>query len=156
MSSLPLWPDFKFCQTRIYDFSANFEAEKHTFTGTASEKSETKTFNIFDAAHVDFIPRDILTEFPNLNGLMITQSNLPTVKESLFKDELKNIEFLWLVSSGIKVIEPKAFQHFRKLQWVAMVENNLQTLPDRIFQNNPDLIFINLEENQLFRTSLTV
>jgi Leucine-rich repeat (LRR) protein len=144
-----LWPSFQFCWINEVDFSANFEAEKHTFTGTPSQKSETKNFEISRAAQIDFIPRDILAGFPNLNGIGMEYCNLSTVKEGLFKEELQNIEYLWLAFNQIEVIEPKAFQYLVKLQWVSLYGNKIQALPDRIFQNNPDLIYIDLERNKI-------
>jgi Leucine-rich repeat (LRR) protein len=144
-----LWPNFQFCYTSDVDFSAKFEAEKHTFTGTPSQKSETTTVWIQNSAKVDFIPLDILTEFPNLNGLCVDYWSLRTLKEGLLKQELKVIEYLWLAYNQIEVIEPKAFEHLTKLKWINLRNNKLRALPDRIFQNNPDLIYIDFDRNQI-------
>jgi hypothetical protein len=63
------WPAHRFCFTFSVDYSAKFEAEKHSFSGSPSQKSEAKTFYIRESPQVDFIPSDILSEFPNLNGI---------------------------------------------------------------------------------------
>jgi hypothetical protein len=144
-----LWPFHEYCYTSDEDYSAKFEAEKHTFTGTPSQKSEVKAFRMYYSPKVDFIPLDILTEFPNLNGMTIDECKLPTVKVGLFKQELQNIEFLMLIRSNVEVIEPKAFQYLIKLQWIRLWQNKLQTIPDQLFQNNPDLIYLDLEENKI-------
>jgi hypothetical protein len=144
-----LWPSFQFCHILRSDFSAKFEAEKHTFTGTPSQKSDTKVVKIHWTDQVDFIPLDIVTEFPNLNGIAIEYANLSTVKEGFFKPELQVIEYLWLAFNQIEVIEPKALQYLTKLQWVSLYGNRIQALPNRIFQNSPDLIYLDLEDNQL-------
>jgi Leucine-rich repeat (LRR) protein len=144
-----LWPSHDLCGTNEVDYSAKFEAAKHTFTGTPSQKSEVKTFRIYDSTQVDFIPLELATEFPNLNGVKFSYCNLPTVKEGFFKQELQNIEFLDLAVNEIKVIEPKAFQYLIKLKYINLFSNNLQTLPDQLFQNSPDLIYIDLLQNQI-------
>jgi hypothetical protein len=43
---LPFWPSNKYCEVHEIDFSAKFEKEEHSFTGSASEKSAVKTFEI--------------------------------------------------------------------------------------------------------------
>jgi hypothetical protein len=143
------WPFHDFCYTSDVDYSANFEAEKHTFTGTPSQKSKVKTFRMYYSPKVDFIPLEIVTEFPNLNGMTIDECNLPTVKEGLFKQELQNIEFLNLGRSKVEVVEPKAFQYLIKLQWIRLWSNKIQTLPSTLFRNNPDLFYIDLGVNKI-------
>jgi hypothetical protein len=144
-----IWPTFTYCVTRSIDYSAKFETEKHSFTGSPSKKSETKTFYIKNSDKLDFIPLDILTEFPDLNGLIIQDCNLPTVKSGLFKAELNNIEYLFLESNEIEVIEPKAFEHLNKLIWIVLRLNKIQTLSYRFLKNHPDLKYISLEHNQI-------
>jgi hypothetical protein len=141
-----LWPNSISCYTpQNTDFSAYYESEKHSFylTGSSVSKSTINTFYIWDSQKLDFIPLDILTEFPNLNGLLIDGVNLPTLKAGLFKPELQKIEYLYL-SGTIETIEPEAFQYLINLKWIFLYGHNLQTLPYRLFKNNPDLIFIGL------------
>jgi hypothetical protein len=146
-----LWPSLNRCFTSGVDYSAKFENEKHSFslTGTPAQKSEVNTFSISSSTHVDFIPLDILSEFPNLNALMIGSCNLPTLKSGLFKEELQKIQYLWLYRNKIEVIEPEAFKFLTRLNWIRLNGNNLKTLSYRVFQNNPDLIYIDLKNNQI-------
>jgi Leucine-rich repeat (LRR) protein len=88
-------------------------------------------------------------EFSNLNGLDIYECNLPTLKSGLFKEEFQKIEFLKLEWNRIENIEPEAFQYLIKLKWVRLYRNNLKTLPNRLFGNNPALEYIDLERNQI-------
>jgi Leucine-rich repeat (LRR) protein len=145
----PLWPEHRCCNTRHVDLSAEFEAEKHTFSGTPSQKSSAKTFWIHRSPKVDFIPLDIVTEFPKLNGLVINECNLPILKSGLLKSELNRIEFLDLGWNQMEKIEPEAFQYLVKLKWVRLYENKLKVLPNQVFGNSPDLIYIDLERNQI-------
>ncbi len=91
--STTLWPSNKWCWTDSINYSNEFEKEKHSFSGSATEKSDTKTFQIFQSSQVDFIPLDILIEFPNLNGIAFYQCNMPIVKSGLFKLAFQKIEY---------------------------------------------------------------
>jgi hypothetical protein len=148
-SSTILWPKIKHCSVEWIDFSAKFEAEKHSFSGSAAEKSETKNFYIWGSYQIDFIPLEIFTEFPNLNTLDFWTCNLPTVKEGLFKPEFQKLEYLNLGWSRIETIEPNAFQYLVKLKWIRMYDNKIKTLSYRLFKNNPDLIYIGIASNKI-------
>jgi hypothetical protein len=150
-----LWPSFEFCATNKVDYSASFEKEKHSFSITQYswrsyvQKSEIKAFYIGYSTQVDFIPLDILSEFPNLNGLMIEGGNLPIVKSGLFKEELQKVEYLDLNGNKIESIEPEAFKFLTKLKWIRLRYNNLQSLPYSLFKNNPDMIYITFQSNKI-------
>jgi hypothetical protein len=147
--SYPLRPSYKRCSTSQVDYSARFESEKHSFSDSSAQKSDVKAFEIWDSTQVDFIPLDILTEFPNLNGLGLCECNLPTLKSKLFKKELQKIEFLYLGLNKIEVIEAEAFQYLVKLKWIRLTDNKLQSLPYRLFVNNPGLNYINFSSNKI-------
>jgi hypothetical protein len=151
-ASLTLWPNFKSCKTpQNTDFSAKFESEKHSFslTGSSVSKSEINTFYIEGdgSQKLDFIPLDILTEFPNLNGLYITGVNLTTLKSGLFKPDLQRIEYLFL-PGRIESIEPQAFQYLVNLKWIRL-GYNIQAFFYQFFKNNPDLIYIHFGKNKI-------
>jgi hypothetical protein len=144
-----LWPEYNYCSIEWTDFFSKFEAEKHSFSGSASEKVETEAIEIHGSPQVDFIPLDILTELPNLTGIHLWSCNLPTVKSGLFKPDFGKLEYLNLHWCNIETIEPEAFQYLIKLQWVRLCNNKIKSLPDRVFANSPDLIYIDLEENKI-------
>jgi hypothetical protein len=71
-----LWPSHTKCSTtRETDFSYYHQQEKHTIYGTSAQKREAKTFEMSEPPKVYFIPLEILTELPNLNGLIIKGSD---------------------------------------------------------------------------------
>jgi Leucine-rich repeat (LRR) protein len=144
-----LWPTNKQCYTENIDLSAKFENEPHTFSGTPTEKSELKTFQVRYSDPVDFVPLGILTEFPNINGLIFNFCTMPVVKAGLLKPEFKVIEYLYLGENHIDSIERDAFQYLTKLKWIRLYNNNIKTLSYKIFSNNPDLIYIDLENNKI-------
>jgi hypothetical protein len=143
-----LWPESKCCYTNGVDYSAKFETEKHSFYITSSQKSEIQTF-LISLSKLEFIPLDILKEFPKLNGLALSGCNLPTLKARLFKKEFQKIQRLNLWLNKIEVIEPNAFQHLIHLKWINLYGNNLQTLPYQLFGKNPELIYVGLSSNKI-------
>jgi hypothetical protein len=144
-----LWSSKLQCFNFDVDFSAKFETEKHSFPGHAAGKSEVKILEILKSPQVDFIPLDIFMEFPNLSGLGVCDSNLPTVKAGLFKPEFQNLEYLNLYGNKIETIEPNAFQYLIKLWWIRLYDNKIKSLSYRLFKNNPDLKYIDLRENKI-------
>jgi hypothetical protein len=106
-------------------------------------------FWISRSTQLEFIPLDILTEFPNLSGLLIKYCYLPTVKSGLFKPELRKVVYLYLGQNRIEAIEPEAFQHLTELKWISLNGNILQTLSYKLFRNNPHLFYIDLRGNKI-------
>jgi hypothetical protein len=146
-STYPLWPLVHCCfSSRSIDYTEFFKTAKHSVDGDEFDKRETKMFMI-SRATIDFIPLEILTEFPNLNGIYFDRCWQPTVKSGLFTAEFRNIEFLHLGENNINLIEPEAFQHLVKLKWISLQWNDLKTLSHKLFRNNTDLIYINLKGN---------
>ncbi len=144
-----LWPATTKCYTQYIDFSDKFQTENHFFPGCASGKSGISTFQIESASRVDFIPLEIVSEFPKLNGLIIDFCTMPVVKSGLLKSEFKKIKYLDLKKNEIKTIEPTAFQHLTKLIWIRLYNNNIKTLSYKLFSNNPKLRYIDLSGNQI-------
>jgi hypothetical protein len=147
--SATLWPAHEQVYIRNLDLSTKFETEKHSFKLTPAKKFEIKTFQIHESPQLDFIPLGILSEFPNLDGLIILHCNLPTVKSGLFKPDFGIIEYLSLQGNKIEKIEAEAFQYLINLKWLDLYKNSLKTLSHQIFKNNPDLAYIDLNYNQM-------
>jgi hypothetical protein len=149
-ADLPFWPtNTMYCKAANADFSAKFEKERHSFTGSASEKSKTTTFAIGKYQKVDFIPLEIVDVFPNLHAIVIMGCKLRILKAGLFRAELNRIEYLWLDRNDIEVIEPKAFEHLTKLKYIGLDENKIRTLSYKFFENNPRLFYISLGSNEI-------
>ncbi len=144
-----LWPFHTYCSVDSLNLAAELESEKHTFSDPASHKSETKTLEFLGPSKVDFIPLDIFTEFPHLNGLIILYSNLPVLKSGFFKLQFQKLEYLDLQYNKIELIEPKAFEYLNKLKWVGLKGNKLQMISHNIFENNTELIYIDLSRNRI-------
>jgi hypothetical protein len=144
-----LGPTFNHCFLSRVDFSESFRTENHSFTGSASEKSKVTVIWFTHLSKIDFLPKEFPIEFPNLNGLKFVDCNLPVLKNDLFSEDFRGLEYLNFQWSQIESIEPFAFQHLKNLEWFSVHGNKIQSLPFNLFQNNPKLFYVDFEENEI-------
>jgi hypothetical protein len=144
-----LWPEFKFCEISSVDLSQEYETDKFSFTGTPSQKSAATVLSFVAPTTIDFLPKQILDNFPQLNGISITNSGDDTftiIGDNFFSKDFAAIEYLSLHRNEIESIEANAFRYFPKLKWIKLGRNPLRSLPHPIFKNNPEMIAIWLDE----------
>ncbi len=99
---------------------------------------------------VDFIPKEILSEFPHLNGIEIYGcKTFTTVKNGFFTKDFDVLQYVYLDYNKIHTIEPQAFQYLVKLKWISLYGNQIESLPFQIFKHNPELIYISLHGNKI-------
>jgi Leucine-rich repeat (LRR) protein len=144
-----LWPSFYKCKLSNVYLSKTYESEIHSFSGPSSEKSKTTVVQFQSSPEIDFLPKEIPKEFPNLIGLIFSSCNLPIIKNELFSAEFIGLEYLSLWSNQIDSIEPFAFQHLKNLKWLRLWENYIQSLPFNLFRNNPNLFYLDFRYNQI-------
>jgi Leucine-rich repeat (LRR) protein len=144
-----LWPTFKYCALRNKDFPATVKLEKFSFSGSIENKIDTTAVFLFKSLTIDFIPSEILNEFPNLNGFLISGSNIPTLKEKFFTKQFKIIENLYLYDNKIKQIKKEALINLPELRWIYLSFNQIKSIKRNIFKNNQKLEFIELRSNEI-------
>jgi hypothetical protein len=106
--SLHLWPEFQRCQVSNKEFPSTARSEKFTFSDSTVEKNETTAIWFYLSPSIEFIPLQIFNEFPNLNGLLVSDSNIPTLKENFYTKDFKDILYLYLGSNKISQIDEYA------------------------------------------------
>lgn len=143
------WFRHQYCLIDSVDFSMQFKSEKHTFSGSSSDKSETKTLYVSSSSKIEFFPTDMFTEFRKLTGLFVHTGNLPTIKSELFPAELSKIEYLYLGFCKTQTVEENAFEQLKNLSWISLEFNELTALPLRIFKHNPELAYVNFRFNKI-------
>jgi hypothetical protein len=144
------WCHYRSCQVTSYDFLQKDKLERHSFSGSVEKKLQTNTLNIDNSPSiVEFIPTDMFSEFPNLNGLDIGNSYLPVIKADLFPKTCQRLEYLFLGRLNISSIEPNAFNFLINLKWLRLVANNIKSLPYEYFRNNLNLIYVDLDKNRI-------
>ncbi len=148
-STSDLWPAHHYCFTHNLNLTKRFETQVHSFSGLSSQKSQATVIEFQRPIQIDFIPREIPTEFPNLNGLLFYGCNFPVLKRGFFPEEFGVLEYLSLVMNQIVSIESLAFEHLKKLKWLDLQQNQIQALPFNQFHNNPSLIYLRFSTNQI-------
>lgn len=143
------WPQHNKCIVDKIEFSGQFISKEHTFSGSLSQKSEIKSFQIQYSNRIDFLPLEIIQEFPQLNGIIVASCNLPILKSGFFLQIFHVIEYLYLESNNIESVESNAFQHLVKLKWTSLASNKIEILPFGIFANKSELIYIDLSLNKI-------
>jgi Leucine-rich repeat (LRR) protein len=132
------------------DLSEKYKTVEHSFTDTFGQKENTTVVHFLSPAQIDFLPKEILKDFPRMNGIAIDRcETLKTVKDGLFTKDFDAIEYLHFFDNQISTIEANAFQHLPKLKWIALDKNKLRSLPHQIFKNNPEMMAILLSGNQI-------
>ncbi len=143
-------PEFNQCKLNSIDLSESFKTVEHSFSGTSAQKSEATVVNFASPSRIDFLPKKILSDFPQLNGIIIWNCKTFTiVKNGFFTENFGAIQFLVLGGNKIETVEANAFQHLPKLKWITLGQNQLRSLPHQIFKNNPELIVIWLGNNKI-------
>jgi hypothetical protein len=144
------WPTSNSCQLNSADLSESFKAQDHTFSGTIAQKLTTTTVRFKSASSIDFLPTELLSEFPHLNGMLFVSCNtLTTLKNGFFTRNFSALEYLNFYGSNIHTIEVNAFQHLVKLKWIRLHSNKIQSLAFQIFKNNPEMVYIDLRSNKI-------
>jgi hypothetical protein len=119
-----LWPTFNCCELRGFDFSESYKTVEHSFTGTPEEKSAVSVVRFASPTQINFLPKQILNDFPQLNGIIITFcQTFKTIKNDLFTEDLSAIQYLALYYNQIATIEANAFQHLPNLKWINLGHN---------------------------------
>jgi hypothetical protein len=132
------------------DLSAKYKSDDHSFTGTPEQKSAVTSVNFESPSNIEFLPKEIISDFPKLNGMIITScTTLTIVRNAFFTKDFGAIEYLYLCNNKIETVEANAFQHLTKLKWIAMHDNQITSLPHQIFRNNPEIIAIFLSSNKI-------
>jgi hypothetical protein len=149
--SFPLWPRFDYCEVGSVDLPEYYRAfDYYSFSGDSTRKSTVSVVYFGSPHQIDFVPKEILSSFPRLNGILISSCRTFTIlRNNLFTENLSAIQYLNLGYNQIESIEANAFQHLTKLKWIGLAQNQLSSLPHQVFKNNPELIAIWLHRNKI-------
>jgi hypothetical protein len=144
-----LWPEFKYCLVSKLDLSLSDLNKQYTFTVYSEDRRNITAVQFNKSPTVEFIPLAIFSEFLNINGFMIGESNVPIIKTGLFTIEFNVIEYLYLVENRIQKIEGDAFVNLPNLKWISIFANQIETIHTNTFKKNRRLELINLQHNRI-------
>jgi Leucine-rich repeat (LRR) protein len=137
------------CEVDNVDLSKKTLNEKISFSGTQEQKKNITWIWFEEIGRVAHVPQNLREEFPSLNKLWISDSEIPIVKNNLFGPEFSRIEDLYLGNNKIQIVEGQAFKHLHNLVWISLPNNQIQSLSAKVFQNNSKLKQIVLHRNKI-------
>ncbi len=144
-----LWPEFRYCQVSKVDLTAKAFDRNFIFNVSNETRSSISVVIFWRCDQVEFIPKEVLQQFPALNGLQIFHSAIPVLKNGLFPADFVRIEYLSLRGNRIQVLESETFKFLTKLKYINLVRNELKQINDNIFANNHQLEYISLFGNSI-------
>ncbi len=147
-----LRPSYTICHVSDIDLTKKLEEEKFIFSGSEEQKKSLQNITAVGfngILKIDFIPLQILEEFPNLNGLSIAETDMYIIRDSLFTVEHSMIEYLSITYTKLELIEENAFQHLKNLKWISLKFNNIKSLSRKFFAHNPQLEFMDFNANPI-------
>lgn len=147
-NSYHLWPAHKYCFLYNVDLTMKNQNELYSFSGDYLTRMQTKAIRFWYSA-VEFLPVDIFTAFPRLNGILIGDSSIAVVRDTLFNRYFTNIEYLYLGGNKIRYIEELAFVELIRLKWINLAMNEIEYLTKRMFHNNYKLEYISFYNNKI-------
>jgi hypothetical protein len=130
--------------------SSTARNDKFSFDGSPDQKNATKTlWFIFQKTAIDFLPTDILSEFPNLDGLIFSWGNWPILLPSFFTSHFKRIQHLYLDPCNIEILDENAFAELTELKWISIWKNPITYLKRDTFQHNLKLEYLSVTATRI-------
>jgi Leucine-rich repeat (LRR) protein len=140
----------KRCIIQNADFSLQTQNEKFSFTGSEEDKAQTTGIEFKNCQNtVDYLPEEIISEFPKLVELVIRSSNIPVLRNTFFTDAFKKLEYIDLENNKIKTVEDRVFDKLVIAKYINLGKNEIETISSPIFSNNLELRNIFLNNNKI-------
>jgi hypothetical protein len=144
------WPKHLVCSTSNANFNDTARNDKFSFSGTSEQKLATKTLNfMFQKTAIDFLPTDVLTEFPHLKGLILAWAHWPIIKSLVLNSHFRRIQHLYLDPCKITRIADNAFAELTELRWITIWNNHISYLKRETFQHNLKFEYLMLGGNRI-------
>jgi Leucine-rich repeat (LRR) protein len=141
------WPEHKYCKVTKVDLS---KKSKLTFNVTQNEKiEEISVVQFWFGRYVYHIPREILQQFPKLNGVRINRYKIETLRGDLFPGEFKRLEYLDLSENRIEEIGSFVFQSLTELKWLNLNQNRIYHMEELLLIKNVKLTYIFCHGNRI-------
>jgi hypothetical protein len=145
-----VWENFKTCFITGMLFENINKGFTFNFTGSNEEKNATTAIYFANLSVIEFIPKEIFNEFPNLQAFAIRDSNIPILKRNLFENRnFSRISKLDLSRNKIQFIEKRALRNLRGLLEIDLSENLLKSISNQTFLKNRHLLSIKLYNNRI-------
>jgi Leucine-rich repeat (LRR) protein len=101
---------------------------------------------IHKCRNISRIPNGLIKEFPNLQILVISYSNLVKIEADDLR-ELKNLYGLCLEGNKIENLDDNLFRKMYNLERISFYKNKIKFIAPHVFDNLKCLKYLNLREN---------
>jgi Leucine-rich repeat (LRR) protein len=144
------WENFKICFITGILFEDINKGFTFNFTGSNEEKNTTNAIYFAKLSVIEFIPKEIFTEFSDLQAFAIRDSNIPILKSKLLAHRKFNkVSKLDLSRNKIQFIEKRALISLQGLLEIDLSGNLLKSISHQIFIKNRGLLSIKLYKNKI-------
>jgi Leucine-rich repeat (LRR) protein len=137
------------CEVKIADLSKKSIGASFTISQSPENKERITWLTFHGIGKIDHLPSSLFHGFPKLSELLLRFSLIPILRDDFFKQEVKEIRELMLISDGIKIVEENAFALLTNLETIDFYGNELQSLSGKIFQSNHKLRSVGLMVNKI-------
>jgi Leucine-rich repeat (LRR) protein len=110
------------------------------FSGTEGQKQVATAAYFELSLSVDFVPFEMFENFPKLDSIAFTKSEIPMIRNNLFGGQnFEEIKELRLNEDKIRFIENRAFVDLKKLEKIDLTNNKIRSINKQTFAHNKKL-----------------
>ncbi len=128
----------------------NDSITSYRFSGSEDQKEKATAVYFEFSLKVDFVPFEIFDNFPKLDSIAFTKSEIPMIRNKLFSGQnFEQIKELRLNEDKIRFIENGAFGDLKNLEKIDLTSNKIRSINKETFAYNEKLRVAILSENEI-------
>jgi hypothetical protein len=131
------------------DLSLKTIGANFIFNVTQEERQKISEITFDDFGRVAHLPRSLFEDLPELIELEISRSDIRILRNNFFKPEFSKLLKLRLTRDNIQIIEENAFDQLTNLESIWLWDNEMRSLPAKLFKKNRQLKQIVLGSNKI-------
>jgi Leucine-rich repeat (LRR) protein len=129
---------------------SNDRITSYKFSGTEGQKGNVTAVYFEFSLTVNFVPYEIFENFPKLDSIAFTKSEIPMIKNKLFGGQnFEQIKELRLNDDKIRFIETRAFGDLKNLEKIDLTNNKIRSINKETFAHNKELRIAILTGNEI-------
>lgn len=138
----------KVCRCQVTSFDSSI---RETITTVSNEGEFNGNYSaiellLIDGVNMKFLPLNIHEHMPNLQGLIIDESNLSSIQRSDLKF-LNSLKFLFIGNNNISELDEDLFVDNPRVEWLTFINNFTKKIGKNILKPLSNLTFANFQRN---------
>jgi Leucine-rich repeat (LRR) protein len=122
----------------------------YKISGSEDQKGKATAVYFEFSLKVDFVPFEIVENFPKLDAIAFTKSEIPMITKKLFGGQnFEQIKELRLNEDKIRFIENEALVDLKNLEKIDLTNNKLRSINKETFAHNEKLVEAILTGNEI-------